>query len=1159
MADVNLHLKLCKKVAQLTKVIHHLNTKNEDYEATVKALTEQHDAELQDVLEDAAGKIRQLKDALAIKSQGGISQEQLRRVESKYEEERQKAMREFAAYQNKVSIKEEHLRAEFKSRVKSMQRELDEAKDNFRKRVDQWDAQASDLVNKADKNDKSVTKLKKDHEKELKKLKSTHDEELQAQQELITTLQDKLELLEKSHAKRDIDYKARLAKLQEEAQQREHELLQEKEKVLAGVRSEVESSESTMLERIAYLSASLESEKKATATAVQELERRSQELDCFQSEHAKETQALRSSLDQAYAQSKGFEIELLRTTTELSSATEATEVAEARLRDLEMSIERERTSRQKVESSAENANDQILSLERKLKEQAKLGSQHVRELQEKLVNKEKEIKRLDGELREARSQVSSLGASLADEKDRATTLQVQVTTLSAGKIENMQKLANQQKEIHELQSNINNAKIEADALREALSTAKTRNEESQRAHIAERNALQEAHAIASEQAAREMRNLQNNHRDALNKLRQEIETESNNLHERAQLQQASLVTKLEEAKQAELKALEATLLEKLRDQAVARSQAESEVVSTRADLEATQQDLEAVREAKGHVEIQLAEATTQVNSLQERLHIASGDLAGTKTFMSKMMQEHEESIVKLNEANEAKLSVALAEERKRAQEIISLTRAELQASAAATAADLKKELLDYQTQANARTVAIERLEKEKSDVQLQYEARMGALKQKHQKVLEDLRRESKENILKEQTSWQAKLEETRRTLAAEKEGAIRKLETRYTEKERIIRKDHEQSREMALEGLRVALQQEASSAKAQIEASHRESIESLRRDLGKQRAASEQQLQDKHTAIESELRKQVALAQTERDSLNSQVKRLATEIEQLQITFDDKVASMEQDRSREQKRHEVHLENLRRAHEDQVRSLTETNARDAQAQREDREHLRKQLENEISQLQKTIQYWEHRYEHREPRAEDLKHIAKLNKKLEQAEVKVRHAVEEMQFYKLELRNREDSYNKVFNRNVNVGVMQVLKPSSTLTGSNTQQPTFGTFAEDDDNSSIRSKKKDKKKKKDKDRSKKSKHKHRSHADGDSVGFPPLDNHSIASNQRPPSSSRRRNVGPEEPVYEQEVDEDNQIRARDMADRDAAQLVNRKRVPIHPQTHRRIVNM
>ena len=51
------HLKLCKKVAQLTKVIYHLNTRNEDNDLRVQELRTHHDAELATVVKDAQAKI----------------------------------------------------------------------------------------------------------------------------------------------------------------------------------------------------------------------------------------------------------------------------------------------------------------------------------------------------------------------------------------------------------------------------------------------------------------------------------------------------------------------------------------------------------------------------------------------------------------------------------------------------------------------------------------------------------------------------------------------------------------------------------------------------------------------------------------------------------------------------------------------------------------------------------------------------------------------------------------------------------------------------------------------------------------------------------------------------------------------------------------------
>jgi len=55
--DAELHSKLCKKVAQLTKVIYHLNTRNEDSEGRLQLLQDDYEAEIENLLQDASAKV----------------------------------------------------------------------------------------------------------------------------------------------------------------------------------------------------------------------------------------------------------------------------------------------------------------------------------------------------------------------------------------------------------------------------------------------------------------------------------------------------------------------------------------------------------------------------------------------------------------------------------------------------------------------------------------------------------------------------------------------------------------------------------------------------------------------------------------------------------------------------------------------------------------------------------------------------------------------------------------------------------------------------------------------------------------------------------------------------------------------------------------------
>ncbi|XP_071412840.1 protein FAM184B isoform X2 [Pithys albifrons albifrons] len=56
-----MHMKMCKKIAQLTKVIYALNTKNDEHEASIQALREAHEEEIQHILAETKETILQCK------------------------------------------------------------------------------------------------------------------------------------------------------------------------------------------------------------------------------------------------------------------------------------------------------------------------------------------------------------------------------------------------------------------------------------------------------------------------------------------------------------------------------------------------------------------------------------------------------------------------------------------------------------------------------------------------------------------------------------------------------------------------------------------------------------------------------------------------------------------------------------------------------------------------------------------------------------------------------------------------------------------------------------------------------------------------------------------------------------------------------------------
>merc|ERR1712100_212546 len=88
---------------------------------------------------------------------------------------------------------------------------------------------------------------------------------------------------------------------------------------------------------------------------------------------------------------------------------------------------------------------------------------------------------------------------------------------------------------------------------------------------------------------------------------------------------------------------------------------------------------------------------------------------------------------------------------------------------------------------------------------------------------------------------------------------------------------------------------------------------------------------------------------------------------------------------------------------------------EAQAQMQE---VRRSLEEQIHEL-------EQRWLNRESRPEDLERIRQLEEEMVEKDALVKKTKEEMIWFKRELMNREENFNQKFNRQPNVGVMQVV--------------------------------------------------------------------------------------------------------------------------------------
>ncbi|XP_032129061.1 protein FAM184B isoform X2 [Sapajus apella] len=132
--DPEMHVKMCKKIAQLTKVIYALNTRQDEAEASMEALREAHQEELQNAMAETKARVLQ--------EQGCVEEEALlqriQALESALELQKrltQEALAESASCRLETKERELRVEAEHAERVLTLSREMLELKADYERRL----------------------------------------------------------------------------------------------------------------------------------------------------------------------------------------------------------------------------------------------------------------------------------------------------------------------------------------------------------------------------------------------------------------------------------------------------------------------------------------------------------------------------------------------------------------------------------------------------------------------------------------------------------------------------------------------------------------------------------------------------------------------------------------------------------------------------------------------------------------------------------------------------------------------------------------------------------------------------------------------------------------------------------------------------------------
>jgi predicted proteasome-type protease len=104
--DAEMHHRICKKMAQLTRVIHNMNTRNVQNAVLLKDVVRDYEAEVDRVVADCNGLLAKAKAVAEKNARQDELKDKLKKVEADLDAEKKKARKEFEALKAKVEDRE---------------------------------------------------------------------------------------------------------------------------------------------------------------------------------------------------------------------------------------------------------------------------------------------------------------------------------------------------------------------------------------------------------------------------------------------------------------------------------------------------------------------------------------------------------------------------------------------------------------------------------------------------------------------------------------------------------------------------------------------------------------------------------------------------------------------------------------------------------------------------------------------------------------------------------------------------------------------------------------------------------------------------------------------------------------------------------------------
>ncbi|XP_005389184.2 PREDICTED: protein FAM184A isoform X3 [Chinchilla lanigera] len=1018
----DMHLRMSKKIAQLTKVIYALNTKNDEHESAIQALKDAHEEEIQQILAETREKILQYKSKVTEELD---LKRKIQVLEASLEDHikmKQQALTEFEAYKHRVEDMQLCAEAQHIQRVVTMSREVEEIRRKFEERLRSFG--------------QLQAQFEKDKRLALEDLRTAHRREMQ---ELLKSQQDHSASMSKGQEKAEELHRREVEALSrslEELRLEKKKLIEEYEGKLNKAQCFYERELDTLKRSQLFTAESLQASKEKEADLRKE----------FQGQEAilrKTIGKLKTELQMVQDEASSLLDKCQRLQTALATAESNAQVLQKQLDDAKEGEMALLSKHKEVES-------ELAAARERLQQQASdlvLKASHIGMLQATQMTQEVTIKDLESEKSRAHERLSQLEEERAFLQSRTQSLDDE-----------------QKQQILELEKKVNEAKrTQQEHYETELKTLQSRLEgEVARLHEAHAKALEELarkHHVEVEavhsSAARDRRTLQVELEEQYKKEKLALEEDKNQLQRELEDLKEELEAKLSTAAQE---------VGRLQDLVRKREQGLGSAEGLISGLQDSQERLQ-----------------SELSAAQGRLRETREALLSVEAELERERHQHEETLAAMKEEEklrvdrmahdlEIKWTENLRQECCKLREELRLQHEEDKKSAMSQLLQLKEREKNAARDSWQRKVEdlLDQISLLKQNLEMQLSQSQTSLQHLQAQFTQERQRLTQElEELEEQHQQRHKsLKEAHvlafQTMEEEKEKEQRALETHLQQKHSAELQALKDAHRESMEGFRAEMEQELQTLRFELEDEGKAMLASLRSELNQQHAAAvdllchnhQQELAAARMELErsvdvgrrqskehmcriTDLQEELRLREHHICDLDKELQHLRENISALTTELEFREKEILKIRSESNQQMRLHEQDLNKRLEKELDVMTADHLREKNIMRADFNKTNELLKEINAALQVSLEEMEEKYLKRESKPEDMQMIAELKAMLTERDQVIKKLIEDNKFYQLELINRETNFNKVFNSSPSVGV---LNPLAKQKKKNDKSPT-----------------------------------------------------------------------------------------------------------------------